>query len=138
RCFDGILEIIRECIMFLPEVKPSMRILMRENGIVAGNKFQTLILDGWACPGVPGTCRQWMCRRPNAEQINHHEFTKMFPAGIEKTRFGMPAHRYGAPAVQHPLPVDSFVDFCRQVLNFLVGKILASCEDAAEQQGSVD
>src|ERR1700740_2336896 len=50
----------------------------------------------------------------------------------------MPAHRKRGAAVKHPRPVNAFVKFCSKVFYFLVGKILARREDAAEEDGSVD
>src|SRR5271168_4876884 len=62
----------------------------------------------------------------------------MLPASIQKARLGLPAHGEGRAAVQHPRPIDALVDFCGEVLDFLIGEILASGKDAAKKQGSVD
>src|SRR2546429_1179282 len=40
----------------------------------------------------------------------------------------MPAHGKGLATIQHPWPVHTMIDFCREVLDFLVGKILP-CRD---------
>src|SRR5690349_10829557 len=49
--FHGIVKIICVSVAFVAEVKPSVRILMGENGIVSGNVFDSLILDFWTRPG---------------------------------------------------------------------------------------
>src|SRR5262249_1875325 len=82
RSLDGIFEIIRVGIALFPEVKPRVRILVRENRIIAGNKFKALIFDRRARPCHPGTRGQRMRRRAHSQEINHHELAKMLPACI--------------------------------------------------------
>src|SRR5580700_7344809 len=50
----------------------------------------------------------------------------------------MPAHGEGRAPVEHPRPIDALVDFCSEILDFLVGKILASGKHSAKQQGRID
>src|SRR5215472_1228766 len=50
----------------------------------------------------------------------------------------MPAHGKGLAAVEHPRPVNALIDFCGEVLDFLVGEILAASEDATQKNGGVD
>src|SRR5437899_6535567 len=50
----------------------------------------------------------------------------------------MPAHEKGLATIQHPWPVHTMIDFCREVLDFLVGKILPCSENAAQKNRGVD
>src|SRR5205809_436283 len=50
----------------------------------------------------------------------------------------MPAHGKGLATIQHPWPVHTMIDFCREVLDFLVGKILPCSENAAQKNRGVD
>src|SRR2546429_5000576 len=38
------------------------------------------------------------------------------------------SHGKGLATIQHPWPVHTMIDFCREVLDFLVGKILPCSE----------
>ena len=58
---------------------------MRENGVVAGNVFDSLIFDFRARPGIPGAGVQGMSGRTNSQQINHHQFAEVLPARVQKT-----------------------------------------------------
>src|SRR5271157_2314531 len=61
----------------------------------------------------------------------------MLPTGVQEAGFRRPAHGESFAAVQHPRPVYALVNLRGEILDFLIGKILASGKDAAKQQGSV-
>src|SRR5438094_334179 len=48
-----------------------MRILVREDGVVPGNKIESLIANDRSSPRVPGTRRHWMRWRANPQQVDH-------------------------------------------------------------------
>ena len=54
RGFHGIIKVTRVGVTLVAEIKPRVRILMREDGIVSRNIFDSLIRDFWAGPGIPG------------------------------------------------------------------------------------
>src|SRR5919201_2072518 len=62
----------------------------------------------------------------------------MLPPRIQKTGFGVPTHRKCFAAIEHPGPVDALINFRREVLDFLVGKILPRREDAAQKNRRID
>src|SRR5580704_10712691 len=76
--------------------------------------------------------------RADAQKIDHHQLAKMLPARTQETRFRRPAHRESGPAIQHPWPIDTLVDLCCEVLDFLVGKILPGGENSAEKKRCID
>src|SRR5215472_4813204 len=76
--------------------------------------------------------------RANPKKINHHQLAVMFPPGFQEARLGMPTHRKSGTAIEHPGPVDALIDFCREVLDFLIGEILARREDAAQENRGIN
>ena len=51
---DRVLEIVGVGVAFFAEIKPRLRILVREDRIVAGNIFEALVFDDRTRPGFPG------------------------------------------------------------------------------------
>ena len=50
----------------------------------------------------------------------------------------MPAHGKSLAAIEHPGPVHALIDFCGEVLDFLIGEILARGENAAQENRRID
>src|SRR6267378_5269705 len=96
----GILKIIRVRITLVPEIKPCVRILMRENRVVARDVFDPLVFYLRTRPGIPRIRRHRMSRRTDRKKIDHHQLTEVFPSRVEKTGFGMPTHRKGLAPIQ--------------------------------------
>src|SRR5215471_11347411 len=67
RGFDGVLEIVRVRVALFSEIKPRVRILMREDGIVSGDVLNSLILYDRARPGIPGAWHEGMSWRTHGQ-----------------------------------------------------------------------
>src|SRR6266478_261582 len=114
-----------------------MRVLMREERIISRNVLQALVLDHRTRPRLPRLRRHWVRRRADRQQVDHHQFTVMFPASLNEARLRMPAHGKRWSTVQHPGPVHALVDFGREVPDLVVREMLPHCEYAAEEKGSI-
>ena len=112
----GVLEEVGIGIAFPAKVEPGLRILVGEERIVPGDVLQPLILDHGPRPGFPGVGGYGVGRRPNREQVDHHELAVVLPAGGEEATFRIPAHGERLAAIEHPRPVNAFVDLRREVL----------------------
>ena len=76
----GVLEIIRELVALVPEVKPGLRVLMDEQRRERTNVADSIVFEIEAAPGGPGVRPQRACRGAHAEQAHHHQFAVVLPA----------------------------------------------------------
>jgi hypothetical protein len=81
----GVLEIIRELVALIPEIKPGLRVLMHKQRSKRTNVTQSVVFEGNAPPGGPGVRFQRVRRGAHAEQVHHHQFAVILPAVGQKT-----------------------------------------------------
>src|ERR1700726_5019086 len=111
---------------------------MSKQGIVPGNVFELLKLHSWTRPCLPSLARNRMRRRTNGQQVNHHEFTIMFPACAQETASRLPSHGERFSAIKHPSPIHALVDRGCEILNLGIIEMLTNRQHAAKQKRGVD
>ncbi len=132
-CRHRVREVVGIGIAFVAKIEPRLRELMGKQGIVAGNVLELLRLHGGTLPGLPRLAGNGMRRRPESEQVDHHEFAIMVPARAQKTASRVPSHGEGCAAIEHPRPIDTLVDCGCEILDLGIIEMLASGQHAAEQ-----
>jgi hypothetical protein len=85
----------------------------------------------WAGEGTPRIGRDGMGGRTDGEEIEHHKFGIVVPAGGDEASLGTPAHGEGLAAVEHPGPVDAVVELRSEVSDGGIVEIGTCSEDAA-------
>ena len=131
----GVFEVIGVIVALVAEIEPGVRVLMGEDRVVAADIGEVLVMNDGAGPVFPVFAGYGMRGRADGQQIDHHEFAEVGPSRIEKAATRVPSHRECFAAVQHPRPVDAFVNLRGERLDFRIVEVCArgeNCRRAAE------
>ena len=130
---DGICEVVGVAVFLAVKIEPGVGILVNENGGESADVVELLEFKFGAVPGVPAFGGESVSFRAETQEIHHHQLAIGVPAGFKKAAFGIPAVRESEITVEHPAPIHAIADHLGEGLDFVVDKMAAAGQDAAEE-----
>src|ERR1700679_3025295 len=79
-----------------------------------------------------------MSRRSQTQQVHHHQFAVIIPAGRQEADFSGPAMRQQRSVFREPGPIDAAEETGCKFYYFRMAKVLAAGKDSAQQNGRVN
>src|ERR1017187_2879646 len=135
---DGVGEVVGVAVAFVAEVEPGVAVLMDEEGIGGTDVVEPREMDDRPRPRVPAGRIDGMRGRTDGKQVEHHVLAIMVPPCWDELPISH-THRKHLVAVEHPGPVDAFVDRGGKADDLgIVMEVSPSGEDTAEQKRGID
>ena len=100
--------------------------------------FEFLKLNRRTLPGQPRVTRNRVGRRAHRQKVDHHQFAILAPARMQKSAVRLPSHGKSRAAIEHPRPIDAFVDCGGRDPDLGIVEMLASGEHSTQEQCGVD
>ncbi len=123
RRMNRVFKIIREPVIFVFQIQPDMRILVRKKRRHLNQPVIPVTADRTS-NRFPDFRGQRFPRGADRKHIQKKRLVKMVPPQAAKPAFGGPCEREGLPLIRHPREIDSLVKTLRQITESRIPVIL--------------